>query len=62
MLLLFAIVHYVMMLRKWITETKLGMMGKLSEKRRGEDVSAERGHIQMESVSTKAEGVWEQGT
>jgi mannitol-specific phosphotransferase system IIBC component len=32
-IVVFVIIHFVILLRKWVTETKLGMTGKLEHKR-----------------------------
>ena len=40
-IVVFIIVRYVILLRKWVTETKLGMAGKLEHKRLHKDRSEE---------------------
>ena len=44
--LLFVIVRYVILLRQWVTETKLGLTGKLEDKREHKGRSEEQGEVE----------------
>lgn len=56
--LLFTVVRYAILLRKWATESKLGMTGKFSSRRPrgGAGEIMEIDHVPFQSVQTKTAG------
>lgn len=55
MILVFVVVHFVMKLRLWVTETKLGMYGKLStrDEQCADSGELEEANLGMIEISTK---------
>jgi hypothetical protein len=46
---MFYIVHFFIKLRRWITEDKMGMTGKLSDRSSGYIHDTETGHLNKEA-------------